>query len=123
MSPIEHMARRVATDPFFLAYPLAEFATSERLDDAGLAAALGCKEADLPLIRLCRAPRPDPVGFRDDIAAVAGRFGIDGGTLAAAVRHGQGLAKLRAATATPAPEPGFLLAARDDDRPPAGNDP
>jgi hypothetical protein len=116
---LQHLANRVSTDPFFLAHPLAEFTRSERLDDPGLAARLGCRVEDLPLLRLCRAPRPDPDGFRDDLAAVAGRFGIEPGALAAAVRHGQGLVQLRAAT-RPDAEPGFRLAARDDDRSPEG---
>ncbi len=113
---LQHLANRVASDPFFLAHPLAEFARSEQLDDVALAARLGCRVEDLPLIRLCRAPRPDPHGFRDDLTAIAGQFGLDPAALAVAVRHGQGLATLRAA---PQPEggPGVLLAARDQGPP------
>jgi hypothetical protein len=111
---LQHLANRVAIDPFFLAHPLAEFAQSEQLDDPGLAARLGCRVEDLTLLRLCRVPRSDPNGFRDDLAKVATRFGLDPSSLAVAVRHGQGLATLRAA---PRPEgaPGALLAARDGD--------
>ncbi len=118
---LNHLAARVATDPLFLAHPLAEFARSEGLDDAGLAAALGCRPTDLTRLRLCRAPRPDQ--FRADATAVAERFGLDPAVLAAAVRRGESLARLRAAARGSA-EAGFLLAARDDDRdPPAGGDP
>ncbi|MDB5308365.1 MAG: hypothetical protein JWO38_2567 [Gemmataceae bacterium] len=115
---LRHLATRVTADPFFLAHPLAEFARSEGLDDPGLAARLGCRIEDLTLLRLCRAPRPEPKEFRADLAAVAARFGLDSGALAAAVRHGQGLATLRSASRPDGP-PGTLLAARDDDPPPA----
>ncbi|MDB5306940.1 MAG: hypothetical protein JWO38_1142 [Gemmataceae bacterium] len=113
---LRHLAVRVETDPFFLAHPLAEFARSERLDDPALAARLGCRPDDLTLLRLCRAPRPDPDGFRSALTRVATRFGLDPGVLAAAVRHGQGLATLRA-TARADAAPGTLLAARDDPPP------
>ncbi len=115
--PLANLAARAAADPFFLAAPLAEFARSEGLDDAGLADALGCPMSDLTHVRLCRAPRPTPDDFRADVAAVATRFGLDPAALAAAVRRGQSLARLRAAHAGAA-EPGLLLAARDDDRSP-----
>ena len=119
---LDHLAARVATDPQFLASALAAYARSEGLDDAGLAAALGCAAADLARLRLCGVPRPDADQFRADVAAIAGRFGIDPATLAEAVRRGQALARLRA----PQPggvEPGFLLAARNDERdPPAPRD-
>lgn len=114
---LDHLAMRVADDPFFLARPLAEFARSEGLDDGGLAAKLGCRMDDLAAIRLCRAPRPDPGEFRSDIEAVAARFGIEPPKLAAAVRLGQSLAHLRETKLSDG-APGVLLAARDDDRPP-----
>jgi len=78
------------------------------------AARLGCQVEDVTLLRLCRSPRSDPNGFRDDLAMIAARFGLDPSSLAVAVRHGQGLATLRTA---PRPDgaPGALLAARDDD--------
>lgn len=114
---LDHLAARVATDPLFLANALAEYARSAELDDAGLAAALGCPAADLTRLRLCGAPRTDADQFRADVAAIAGRFGIAPTKLAEAVRRGQSLARLRAARPG-AVESGFLLAARDDDRDP-----
>jgi len=112
---LEHMARRVADDPFFLACPLLTFAKSEGLDDAALAARLGCAVADLTRLRLCRAPRA--AEFRADVTTVATAFGIDPNVLANAVRHAEGLTRLRE-TAGTAGQPGFLLAARDDGREP-----
>jgi hypothetical protein len=114
---LDHLAARVATDPLFLASALAEYARSEELNDAGLAAALGCPVGELTRLRLCGAPRSDPEQFRADVAAIAGRFGIDANTLITIVRRGQSLARLRAAR-PPEVEPGVLLAARDDDRKP-----
>ena len=112
---LRHLAGRAAADPFFLGFALAEFARSERFDDPGLAAALGCRAEDLPMLRLCRAPRPDP-DFAADLRAVADRFGVEFTRLAEAVRLGQSLATIRAAP-LPAGEAGPLLAARDDDEP------
>lgn len=96
---LDHMAARVATDPFFLAYSLNEYARREGLDDAALAERLGCSAEALTLIRLCRAPRRVSDGiadsgeyalatadFREDIASVAGRFGCNAAALAAACR-------------------------------------
>jgi hypothetical protein len=112
---LDHLAARVATDPMFLANALAEYARSENLDDAGLIAALGCPASELTRLRLCGAPRADQ--FFTDVAAIAGRFGIDPNILGAVVRRGQSLARLRG-TAPSEVEPGFLLAARDDERAP-----
>ncbi len=114
---LDHLAARVATDPEFLASALAEYARSESLDDAGLAAALGCPVADLTRLRLCGSPRPDAEHFRADVATIAGRFGFDHRTLTAIVQRGQSLARLRSGQPSEV-SPGFLLAARDDDREP-----
>jgi hypothetical protein len=112
---LDHLAARVGTDPLFLANALAEYARSEELDDDGLAAALGCVRTDLTRLRLCGAPRSDH--FRADVDAIAIHFGIDPNALTAIVRRGQSLARLRAAQPAET-NPGFLLAARDEDREP-----
>lgn len=112
---LDHLAGRVGTDPLFLANALAEYARSEALSDDGLAAALGCARTDLTRLRLCGAPRGEY--FRADIDAIAGHFGIDSGALTEIVRRGQSLARLRAARPSEV-KPGFLLAARDEDREP-----
>jgi hypothetical protein len=102
-------ARRAADDPFYLASLLAEVARSDRLDDAGLAASLGCRPEGLNAVRCCRAPRDDAAGFREDVARVAERFGLDRVRLAQAVRRGRLLRQLREGGAGGA----ALLAARD----------
>jgi hypothetical protein len=112
---LDHMAARVERDPAFLASALAEYARSEKLDDAGLAAELGLPPADLARLRLCGSPRAEH--FLADVAAVAQYFNVDATTLAGVVRRGQSLARLRAAHSAES-QPGLLLAARDDARDP-----
>ena len=87
MNHLEDLARRVESDPFFLACVLNDYARSEKLDDAALAAALGCDSETLTMVRLCRAPEPDR--FREDIDQVVARFGVNRGVLEEAVRRGQ----------------------------------
>jgi hypothetical protein len=114
---LEALARRVESDPFFLAGLLAEYARSESLDDIGLAAILDCELEALTAIRLCRAPRPDRDGFRQDVDQIAARFGLDADRLTAVVRLGESLRRLR----SPAQGGhGFLAAARDGEPPPEG---
>jgi hypothetical protein len=108
--PLEKLSRRVEGDPLFLASVLAEYARAEGRDDAGLAQALGCRAEDLTGLRLCRAPRAEPAGFREDCRQIAGRFGLDMDRLMGVVRQGEALRRLRQGAVGP---PGFLMAARD----------
>jgi hypothetical protein len=109
---LEHLARRVSGDEFFLASALAEYAHSEGLDDPGLAAALGCPASSLARLRLCRRPRPDPAGMREDVMRIGEHFGIDPLLLAGVVRRADALAAMRRDTAGGA---GALIAARDSE--------
>ncbi len=124
MSPyLAHLADRVADAPDFLACALAEYARSERLQDAALAARLGCGVDTLTHLRLCRMPRGQPPLFWQDIERIAGRFSVDVDGLAEVVRRGQSLLNLRKVEGGRQQEPGFLLAARDvpqECKPPAG---
>jgi hypothetical protein len=108
--PLEALAARAATEPFFLAWVLAAYAASEDLDDAGLAAALGCPAGELAMLRLCRTPRTEPGAFWEDICAIAERFGIDPQRLAEAVQRGRVVWRMRG---EPSAGGSFLLAARD----------
>lgn len=110
---VARLARRVAIDPCFLAFALAEYAAAEGLDEAGLAAALGCPPDRLSHVRLCRAPRADPDGFRADVDRIVEAFGLNRDTVAAAVRHGQVVTAMRGAAGGVPDETGFLIAARD----------
>jgi hypothetical protein len=69
-----------AGDRWFLSAALTDYQDRHRLDDAALAAELGCDPAALVRLRLCRMPRPGPAA-EEDIAAIAGRSGIDGAAL------------------------------------------
>jgi hypothetical protein len=107
--PLNRLARRVEADPRFLASFLAEYAQSEGLDESELARVLGCTREALTGIRLCRAPRSDAAGFREDVRQVAEQFGLDAVRLAEIIRQGEAFRLLRAGAVGAA---GFLMAAR-----------
>jgi len=113
------LARRAEGDRFFLASLLATYARSEGLDDAGLAAALGCSGEDLTMLRLCRAPRSDAHEFWHDVTRIAERFRLEPERLAEAVKRGLVLRRFQSAP----PAGGFLMAARDGEDEPAEDEP
>jgi hypothetical protein len=116
---LEKLARRVQDDASFLAAALARYAASEQLDDAALAAKLGCDVPALTHLRLCGMPRPQAPFFWQDVEAIATRFGADPDALAEAVRRGQALLNVGRKAGAPANgSAGFFMAARDDDREP-----
>jgi len=119
--PLERLARRVQSDQFFLAAPLARYAESQRLDDRALAAQLGCDGETLTHLRLCRNPDPMPPHFWNDVERFAARFRLDPDRLAEVVRFGQALLQAQPPTAAP----GYLMAAREetDDEPSPGKEP
>jgi hypothetical protein len=118
--PLQALAARVEGEPFFLASLLAPYARSEGLRDAELAAALGCREDDLTMVRLCRAPRTAPEKFWEDVTAIAARFGIDPERLAEAVKRGRVIHGLEAARPRAG---GGLIAARDREPEPRPGEP
>jgi hypothetical protein len=107
--PLHRLAREVEGDPFFLAGLLADFARSEDMTDEMLAAHLGCPLDELPRLKLCRAPRQDRSGFREDIDRLTEHFHLDPQALVEAVLRGQVAQDLRQAET-------LLMAARDRDR-------
>ncbi|MCU0705569.1 MAG: hypothetical protein MUF18_16465 [Fimbriiglobus sp.] len=105
-------ARRASTDPHFLAFALARYAEQQHMDESALATALGATPETLAHARLCRTPRTDPSGLREDVDRIAAAFGLDRTVLALAVRAGEAAMVERLAAGLPettAP----LLAARD----------
>ena len=108
--PLASLAARASDDAFFLGAALAAYAASEGLDEAGLAAVLGCSARALTLLRLCRRPHPEPPAFGRDILRIAQRFGADPTALAMAVRRADALDALRQGSDRSA---GTLIAARD----------
>jgi hypothetical protein len=78
-SPLESLARRASKDTFFLGHALASYAARHCLDDAALAAQLGCPVAVLTRLRLCRRPgaaEPDRTA-EQDVLDICRRFGIE----------------------------------------------
>ena len=116
---LRQAAERASQRPFYLASSLLAYARAERLDDAGLAARLGCDPARLPALLLCRQPTGEGPVFRADVEAIAERFGLDAARLARLLRTADALVAL-GGTAT-GQASGLLAAARDRDaadRPP-----
>jgi hypothetical protein len=113
---LTHLAQRVADAPDFLAFALAEYARSERLDDAGLAERLGCTVDTLTHLRLCRMPREQAPAFWQDVEQIAQRFSLAPEGLADVVRRAHALFHLRRHTSEKQHDASFLMAARDDTR-------
>lgn len=110
--PLDTLAARASSEEFFLGFRLAAFAAREKLDDAALAARLGCEVAALAQVRLCRAPRLDSAAaYRADVTAVAAKFGLNPLALAEAAKAAPAVpARAVADRVEPA---GAVLAARD----------
>lgn len=108
---VRRASRRAVEEPFFLAGALESYKEENDLDDAGLAAFLGCGPDDLPRLALCRRPRE--ATFPQDVAHLARRFSLDGARLAQLVREVEVLEEFRG------DEAAISMAARDRD----GEDP
>jgi hypothetical protein len=112
---LARLARRVQSDPFFLAAPLARYAESQQLNDEALAVRLECDRDALTHLRLCRNPDPMPPHFWHDVERIAARFHVDPDRLAEIVRFGQGLLQARPPADAPVnPASGYLMAAREE---------
>jgi hypothetical protein len=112
---LRRAAERAARRPFYLASALLAYGRAERLDDAGLAAHLGCDPAGLPPLLLCRRPLGEGAVFRADVEAIARRFALDAGRLRDVIRAADALASMQAAAADA--DGGLLAAARDRESP------
>lgn len=109
-------AERACREPFFFGHALQVYAETYGLDDAGLGELLGLDSERLLQLKLCRAPRTDPEGFRADTRRLAEVFGVGQPLLARVAREGGVTAELRTET-DESPAADWALAARD--RPPA----
>ncbi|HKI36062.1 MAG TPA: hypothetical protein VKA46_29670 [Gemmataceae bacterium] len=85
--PLDALAASAAGEPFFLSSVLTAYQDRHSLDDAGLAALLGCDVATLTHLRLRRRPgRGEPERTaEEDVADIARHFGIDPAPLARVV--------------------------------------
>jgi hypothetical protein len=90
--PLDALAARAAADPFFLGAVLATYQRRPALDDAALAALLGCAPAALAELRLCRRPGAAAPGrtAAEDLAEIAGRFGLNAAALGRIVAEAGG---------------------------------
>ena len=72
------LAARASADPWFFGSVLAGYQRRHQLDDAGLAAVLGCDVDTLTHLRLCRRPGL-AVGWtvEEDLRTIAAACGID----------------------------------------------
>jgi hypothetical protein len=81
--PLDALAARACREPYFLASTMAAYQQRHGLDDAAVAAVLGCAPAVLTDLRLCRRPgaaaRRRPAD--EDVAAIAQRYGLDAAAL------------------------------------------
>ena len=111
----ERLAQRAEVQPFFMADALASFRALEGLDDAALAAWLGCPLEALPHIALCRRPDPASPRFRAEVEQIAAHTGAGALALVRLLRRVGAAGALRGAVAEQGAEYGLLAAARDHD--------
>lgn len=116
---IAELARRVESDPYFLASALALYAHAEGLSDVHLAARLKCTPSQLNSVRLCRKPRSSGKEFQFDVERIALAFHLDPMVIAEAVRLADSLSALGKIHESG----GFLMAARDRETHEAGDIP
>lgn len=112
---ISRAARRAGQQSFFLASVFQSYQAANKLDDAALAAMLGCAAADLPRLALCRRPAGAAETFTTDIDHLARRFQVDAEQLVSIVREVDALEALRQHLSVDVQTPGMLRAARDRD--------
>ncbi len=99
---------------FFLASALKAYSSFNELDDAALAAHLGCSLQDLPRLALCRRPAPEPTVFRKEVEQIAAYASAKAERLAQLLREVETLEALQMAEkSVTASGPGLLMAARD----------
>jgi hypothetical protein len=98
--PLDALAGRASRDPWFLGSALTAYQERHHLDDAALAAVLGCAPSALADLRLCRRPGAAAPGrtAEEDLAEIAGRFGIDPAALGRIVEEAAGGRTLPAST-------------------------
>jgi hypothetical protein len=104
-----------AENPFFLASALEAYRSFNSLDDAALAAHLGCSLGDLPRLALCRRPGLDPTMFRKEVEHIASYGSVQAERLAQLIREVESLEALQSAERSGATTSGqgLLMAARD----------
>jgi hypothetical protein len=119
---VTRAARRAAADPHFLAFALYHYAEDQQMDEAALMAELAATPETLAHARLCRTPRTDPAGLREDVDRIAAQFGLNRTALLKAVRAGEVAVAHQTAAARELSEAAVpMLAARDRGEPAPGS--
>jgi len=106
-------ARRARERESLMASALASYQRLHQLDDAGLAAWLGCSVPALADLALCLRPAGEAMSFRPDVERIAAHTGASSGRLARLLRETDTVTALRAAPGEPQADQGVLKAARD----------
>lgn len=112
---LQQATELAAEDLFFLASALEAYRSFNGLDDAALAAHLGCSLEDLPRLALCRRPIGDPMTFRREVEQIAAYASVRAQRLAELLREVETLEALQAAerSGATASGQGLLMAAED----------
>ncbi len=104
-------AEKASHDPFFLGHLLSFVAEGVARSGSTLSQRIGCNPGQITRLALCRCPREDGIGFRQDIEKIAAYVGCDAMELAQVVREGAALKAL--AGGGIGQKTNTLLAARD----------
>jgi hypothetical protein len=104
---LSRAAAQAEESPFFVASALASYRELTDLDDAALAAFLGCTLPALARLALCRRPKGESGAFGEDVRQIAAYAGCSADQLARVLRAASTAETMGAGA------PGSLLAARD----------
>lgn len=74
---LNHMAKRAATRPYYLAGAIKAYQERHQLDRGGLATWLDITDEQLTRLELCGQPDATEPGRSKDVADIAAKFGID----------------------------------------------
>ncbi len=118
---LDRAAERASWDEFFMGHLLASLVGSRGLARTTVAQRLRCEENRLARLWLCRAPREDALGFRQDVEQIASAVGCDATSLAQLIREAAALRALRSQSQPTSSS--ILLAARDRESDPKTDGP
>jgi len=107
----QRAGEKARLDPFFLGHLLSRLRKRAGRVQADLANRLNCDLTQINRLFLCRSPREDAVGFRQDVEKIAAYVGCDAFLIAQIVREANTAKALTAGG--PARTANTLLAARD----------
>lgn len=125
LNPLSALARKLRSDPRYMAYALAVYQQQENLSDEELAETLGTLPELLVRLSLCRRPAPSVPQFAEAVRELADFTLTDEAQLAGILRQMDGLERLSTVAAATREEEaeaetqseplltGLLAAARD----------